>query len=122
MVVCARASFGAGGLMFFMKLFPPHSIAHCFTTAQVRRTERYTCSFIVEWLSQPDEQSFRPPDVTEAVRVLVPNYFADELRTALTKPGEHVFDIFYSEHNAQVAEGVYRGLAVIGGHRRAEKS
>src|SRR5262249_15698839 len=40
--------------------------------------------------------------------------FADELRAALAEPGKRVVDVVHSEHDAQVAQCVHRGVPVIG--------
>ena len=53
-----------------------------------------------ELFGEADEKSLGPPDVTEAIDVLVLNHFADELRAALAEPGERFVDVAYSEHDA----------------------
>ncbi|MEA2508625.1 MAG: hypothetical protein QOG21_707, partial [Actinomycetota bacterium] len=76
-----------------------------------------------EFLSEPDEKAFRPPDVAEPNRVFVLDHFAaDELRAVLTEPGKRLIDVVHGEHDAQVAESVHRGVPVIGDHRRREKA
>jgi hypothetical protein len=39
-----------------------------------------------EFLGESDEKSFRPADVAEPIRVFILDYFAYELRAAITKP------------------------------------
>src|SRR5687767_11535653 len=73
-------------------------------------------------LGKPDENSFWAPDVAEPIRVFVLDHFADELRAAFAHPGERIVDVLDGEHDAQVAECVYRGVAMIGDHRRRNES
>src|ERR687892_1674453 len=75
-----------------------------------------------ELLGEPDEKSFGAADVAEPVHVFVLDHFADELRAVLAEPGERIVDVVHGEHDAQVAEGVHRGVPVIGDHRRREKA
>jgi hypothetical protein len=59
---------------------------------------------LAEFLGEPDEKPFRPAHVAEWIRVLIPDYFAYELRTAIAKPFKHLVDvIYYGEHDAEVA-------------------
>ncbi|MNN66979.1 hypothetical protein D3C81_1825840 [compost metagenome] len=37
------------------------------------------------------------------------------------QPGECVVDVLHGEHDAQVSEGIHRGVAVIGDHGRRQK-
>jgi hypothetical protein len=53
-----------------------------------------------ELLGEPDEKSFGATDVAEPIRVLVLNYFTDELRAALEEPGERLVDVVHGEHDA----------------------
>src|SRR5712672_3542781 len=78
-------------------------------------------SFRTELLGEPDEKSFGTADVAEPIRLFVLNHFADELRATLAEPGEGVVDVVHSEHDAQVAECVYRGVPVIGDNERDEE-
>ena len=57
----------------------------------------------VEFLGESDEKPFRPADVAEPIRVLIPDYFAYELRAALAKPAKRLVDVVYGEHDAEVA-------------------
>ena len=57
----------------------------------------------VELLGKSDEKPFRPADVAEPMRILIPDHFAYELCAALAKPGKRLVDIFNSEHDAEVA-------------------
>src|SRR6266704_1853672 len=76
-----------------------------------------------EFLGEPDEKAFGPADVAEPIRVFVLDHLAaDELRAVLSEPGERLVDVVHSEHDAQVAEGVHRGVPVIGDHTRREKA
>src|SRR5258706_5629006 len=79
-------------------------------------------SLLPELLGKPDENPFGAPDVTEPIRIFVLDHFADELRAAFSEPGERIVDVLHGEHDAQVAESVHRGAAVIGDHRRREES
>src|SRR4051794_11850703 len=40
----------------------------------------------------------------------------------LAELGERLVEVVHGEHDAEVAEGVYRGAPVIGDHRRREKA
>jgi hypothetical protein len=76
-----------------------------------------------EFLGEPDEKSVGPSDVAEPIRVFVLDHFAaDELRATLDEPGERLVDVIHGEHDAQVAEGVHRGVPMIGDHRRRDKA
>jgi hypothetical protein len=55
------------------------------------------------------------------VAVLVLDHFADELCAALAEPGKRIVDVLHGEHDAEVTQGVHRGVAVIGDHRRRKK-
>jgi len=73
-------------------------------------------------LGQPDENALGAPDVAEPIHVFVLDHFVDELRAVLAKPGQRIVEVIHGEHDAEVAEGVYRGVPVIGDDRRREKS
>ncbi len=75
-----------------------------------------------EFLGESDEKPFRPADVAEPIRVFIPDYFAYELRAALAEPFKGLVDVVHGEHDAEVAESVHRGLAVIRDHRRREEA
>ena len=53
-----------------------------------------------KFLSEPNENSFGPPDVAQPVCGFVLHHFTYELRAMLTKPGEGIVEILYSEHDA----------------------
>jgi hypothetical protein len=53
-----------------------------------------------ELLREPDENSFRAPDVAEPIRVFVLDYFADELHSACAETGERIVDVLHAEHDA----------------------
>jgi hypothetical protein len=55
---------------------------------------------LADLLGQADEKSFGPPDVAEPIHVFVLDHFADELRAALTEPGERIVDVLHGEHDA----------------------
>ena len=57
-------------------------------------------SLLPELLGEPDENSFRAPDVAEPIRVLILNHFADQLRAAFAEPGERIADVLHGEHDA----------------------
>jgi hypothetical protein len=57
-----------------------------------------------ELLGEPDENSFRTPDVAEPVDVFVIDDFINHRRTELTEPGEGVVDVLDCEHDAQVSQ------------------
>src|SRR5437588_3929148 len=76
-----------------------------------------------EFLGEPDEKASGPADIADPIRVFVLNHFAaDELRAVFSEPGERLVDVVHGEHYAKVAEGVHRGVQVIGDHRRREKA
>src|SRR4051812_29741676 len=67
-----------------------------------------------ELLGEPDENPFGAADVAEPIRLFVLNHFANELRATRAEPGKRLVDVVHSEHDAQVAESVHRGVPVIG--------
>ena len=73
-------------------------------------------------LSQPDKQSFRSPDITQPVRILILNKIADELGSMLFQPGKHLVNVLHREHHPQIAQCVYRGPPVIFDRTRFEES
>src|SRR5256885_8721503 len=79
-------------------------------------------SLLSEFLGKPDENSFGAADVAEPIRVLVLDYFADELCAAFGEPGERIVDVVHGEHDAQVTQSVHRSAAVVGDHGRREES
>src|SRR5438552_12427839 len=74
-----------------------------------------------EFLGASDEKPFRPADVAEPIRVLIPDYFAYELGTALAEPFKRLVDVVHGEHDAEVAQSVHRSVAVIRDGRRREE-
>jgi integrase len=73
-------------------------------------------------LGEPDENTFRPADVAEPVRVFVLDHVTtDQLRTVLAEPGERLVDVVHCEHDAEVPQSVHRGFAVICDNVRREK-
>jgi hypothetical protein len=75
-----------------------------------------------EFLGQPDEEPTGPADVSEPIHDLVLDYFAYELRAARAEPFERRVDVVHGEHDAEVAESVDRGVAVIRDDRRREEA
>ena len=73
-------------------------------------------------LGQPDENALGASDVTEPVHVFVLDHFVDELRAVLAEPGQRIVEVVHREHDAEVAEGVYRCVPVIGDRSRREKA
>ena len=73
-------------------------------------------------LSQPDENALRASDVAEPIHVFVVDHFVDELCAVLAESGQRIVEVVYREHDAEVAEGVYRRVPVIGDRRRREKA
>src|SRR5690348_15711499 len=80
------------------------------------KSERVACNEDVssELLGEPDEQPFGAADVAEPICLLVLHHVADELRAVLAQSLERLVDVFYGEHDAEVAERVHRGIPVIG--------
>ena len=56
-----------------------------------------------EFLGESDEKPFRPADVAEPIRILIPDYFAYELRATLAEPFKRLVDVVHGEHDAEVA-------------------
>ncbi len=56
-----------------------------------------------EFLGEPDENPFRPPDITEPIYIFVPDDFAHELRAAPAEPFKRLVDVVHGEHDAEVA-------------------
>jgi hypothetical protein len=75
-----------------------------------------------EFLGESDEQSFRPTDVAEPIRIFVPDYLTYELCAALAEPFEGLVDVIYGKHDPKVAESVHRSVAVIRDHGRREET
>src|SRR6476661_2153247 len=73
-------------------------------------------------LGQPDENVLGASDVAEPIHVFVLDHFVDELRAVLTEPAQRLVEVVHREHDAEVAEGVYRRIPVIGDRRRREKA
>src|SRR5260221_3365529 len=79
-------------------------------------------NLLPELLGEPDENPFGTPDVAEPIHVFILDQFADELRAAFAESGERIVDVLHGEHDAQVAESVHWGAAVIGDHRRRDET
>ena len=80
-----------------------------------------TCA-LAEFLGEPHEEAAGPADVAESIRVFVLDDLADELRAVLAEARERIVEFVDGEHDAQVAESVHRGVAVIGHNRRSEEA
>src|ERR1700704_2743910 len=79
-------------------------------------------SSLPELLGEPDENPFGTPDVAEPIHVFILDHFADELCAAFAESGERIVDVLHGEHHAQVSESIHWGAAVIGDHRRRDKT
>jgi hypothetical protein len=75
-----------------------------------------------EWFCQSDEKSSGTANVAKPIRVLVLNHFANELRTLFAESAERFVNVAYCEHSTQVAEGIHRGIPVIGDYRRGDET
>src|SRR5437868_15064490 len=75
-----------------------------------------------QFLREPYGKSSGPADVAEPIRVSVLDHLANELRAVLGEPAEHLVDVVHGEHDAQIAESIHRGVAVIGNRDRRDKS
>jgi hypothetical protein len=75
-----------------------------------------------QFLGEADEKPFRPADIAEPIRVLILDDFADELRAAIAEPCKSLVEIVHGEHDAEVAERVDRGVAVICDDGRPEEA
>ncbi len=75
-----------------------------------------------EFFGESDEKPFRPADVAEPIRVFILDYFACELRAARAEPFKRLVDVVHGEHDAEVAQGVNRGVPVICDDRRHEEA
>src|SRR6476620_5493442 len=71
---------------------------------------------------QPDENALGASDVAEPIHVFVLDYFVDEPRAVPAEPGQRIVEVIHGEHDAEVAEGVYRGVPVICDRSRREKA
>src|SRR5919201_6144707 len=115
-IVIREKSGGTGtSLLPSLKMVSPPWIGSIRRSRRRSRKER-PCEGrpSAEFLGEPDEKSFRRADIAEPIRVFVPAHFAaDELRAMLAEPGERIVDVVDSEHDAQVAETVHRGVPVI---------
>ena len=69
-------------------------------------------------LGQPDEYALGASEGAEPIHVFVLDHFVDELRAALAEPGQRVVEVVDREHDAEVADGVYRRIPVIGDRKR----
>jgi hypothetical protein len=56
-----------------------------------------------EFLGESDEKPFRPANVAEPIRILILDYFAYELGSALSESFKRLVDVVHGEHDAEVA-------------------
>ena len=75
-----------------------------------------------EFLSESDEEPFRPANVAESIRIFILDDFAYQLCTALAESLNCLVDVIHGEHDAEIAESVHRGGAVIRDNRRREEA
>ncbi len=73
-------------------------------------------------MGESDQKPFRPADVAEPIRVFILDYVAYELRAAFAEPFKRLVDVVHGEHDAEVAQSVHGGVAVIRDGRRRESS
>jgi hypothetical protein len=85
-------------------------------------TSSKTARVPADLLGQPDENALGASHVAEPIHVFVLDHFVDELRAVLAQSGQRIVEVVHGEHDAKIAEGVYRGVPVIGDHRRREKA
>lgn len=75
-----------------------------------------------EFLGESDEKSSRATDVAKPIYVFIVDDFAYELRAAGAEPLQRLADVVYGEHDAQVAQGIDRGVPVICDDRWREEA
>jgi hypothetical protein len=75
-----------------------------------------------EFLGRSDKKPFRPADIAEPIRVFILDYVAYELRTERAEPFQRLVDVVHGEHDAEVAQSVHRGVAMIRDGRRREEA
>src|SRR5947199_1740961 len=75
-----------------------------------------------ELLCKHDYNHFGSPVLTEPIHVFILYHFSDELRAAFAESGECIVNVLHGEHDAQVAESVHWGAAVIRDHRRRDET
>src|SRR4051794_30236971 len=63
-----------------------------------------------EFLGEPDEEAPWPPDVAEPVNVFIIDDLAHELHAASPEPFERPVEVVHGEHNAEIAQGIDRGV------------
>src|SRR6476646_1252374 len=86
------------------------------------RPSRSTHSFSADLLAQPDENALGASDVAEPIHVFVLDHFVDEPRAVREEPGQRIVEVVHREHDAGVAERVYRRVPVVRGGSRREKA
>jgi hypothetical protein len=75
-----------------------------------------------KFFGEADEKPSRRADVAEPVRSLILDNFAHQLRAAIAEPFKRLVEVVHGEHDAEVAERVDRGVAVICDDRRREEA
>ena len=83
---------------------------------------RFSSARSTKLLGKPDEKPFRPADVAEPISVAVLNDFPDELRATFAQPGNRLVQVVDGEHDAKVAQGVHRGVAMVRDDRRRKEA
>jgi hypothetical protein len=81
-----------------------------------------SASHSVEFLGESYEKAFWSADVAESIRILIPDYFTYKLCAALPKFAKRLVDVVHGEHDAEVAQSIYWGVAVIRDDRWHEKA
>src|SRR5262249_39843303 len=75
-----------------------------------------------EFLGESDKKPFRSADVAEPIRVFVLDDVAYEFSAARAEPFKRLVDVVHGEHDAEVAQGVDRGVPVIGDDGRRDEA
>jgi hypothetical protein len=73
-------------------------------------------------LGQPDENALWASDVAEPIHIFVQDYVVDDLSAVFGESGERVVKVIDGEHDAQIAEGIYRRMPMVGNHWRREEA
>src|SRR5690606_14361174 len=76
-----------------------------------------------KFLGESDEKPSRPANIAEPIYIFfIVDDFAYKLRTALVESFQRLVEIIHGEHDAEIAQGVDRGVAVIRDDRRCEET
>jgi hypothetical protein len=60
-------------------------------------------------------------NVAEPIHLFILDDFANDMRAALAEPFERLVDVVHGEHDAEVAERIHWGVAMIRDDRRRDK-